>query len=225
MHDRRNLRGFLSQDRAKSCTLATCDDAVVETGPDCPGEKYKRFKRQGGERHGALAGLRVLRRQHDPHRLLDERMNCESFAVSERWPDEGHVNRTVPQSLDQVSSVALHWQQQHVRISSPIGLNESRHTRLEVGCARESDPDVSGFAACPISNVCLCPFHLLQNCRASSSSSVPGSVSSTPRVRRRNSGVPNSCSNCLICRLSGGCLMPSRSAALVKFRSSATATK
>src|SRR5258706_9375754 len=50
------------------------------------------------KRHGALAGLRVLRRQHDPHRLLDERMNCESFAVSERWPDEGHVNRTVPPS-------------------------------------------------------------------------------------------------------------------------------
>src|SRR6266481_8911316 len=35
-HDRRNLRGFLSQDRAKSRTLATCYDAVVETGPDCP---------------------------------------------------------------------------------------------------------------------------------------------------------------------------------------------
>jgi hypothetical protein len=41
IHDRRNLGGFLSQDRAKSRTLATCDDTVVETGPDCPGEKYK----------------------------------------------------------------------------------------------------------------------------------------------------------------------------------------
>ena len=94
---------------------------------------------------------------------VDERMNCESFAVSERWPDEGHVNRTVPQSLDQVRSVALHWRQQHVRIAFSIGLNESRHARLEVGCPRESDPDASGFAACPISNICLCPFHVLQN--------------------------------------------------------------
>src|ERR1700720_2699962 len=40
-------------------TLDTC------AGPDCPGEKYKRFMRQGGERHGALAGLRVL-----PARLI-----------------------------------------------------------------------------------------------------------------------------------------------------------
>jgi hypothetical protein len=85
MHDRRNLRGFLSQDRAKSRTLATCDDAVVETGPDCPEEKYKRFMRQGDERHGALAGLRMLRRQHDPHRLLDERTVLFNFRLFQQY--------------------------------------------------------------------------------------------------------------------------------------------
>src|SRR6266850_3699759 len=53
---------------------------------------------------------RVLRRQHDPHRLLNERMNSNSVAVSERRPDESHVNRTAAQSLDQLRSVALHWQ-------------------------------------------------------------------------------------------------------------------
>jgi hypothetical protein len=46
-----------------------------------------------------------------------------------------------------------------------------------------------------------------------------------PRVRRVNSAVPNSYSSCRICKLSGGCLMPSRPAARVKCRSSATATK
>ena len=54
---------------------------------------------------------------------------------------------------------------------------------------------------------------------------LSASVNSIPRVRRRNSCVPSSCSNCLICTLSGGWLMPSRLAARVKLSSSATATK
>ena len=42
----------------------------------------------------------------------------------------------------------------------------------------------------------------LRMTRASSSINFPASVSSTPRVRRWNSGVPISFSNCRICKLS-----------------------
>ncbi len=61
--------------------------------------------------------------------------------------------------------------------------------------------------------------------RASSSSTRPLSVSSTPRGLRRNSRSPSCPSSALICWLSGGCPMPSRSAARVTCPSSATATK
>jgi uncharacterized membrane protein YdjX (TVP38/TMEM64 family) len=46
-----------------------------------------------------------------------------------------------------------------------------------------------------------------------------------PGVRRVNDAAPNSFSGCRIYKLSGGCLMPSRPAALVRCRSSATAMK
>src|ERR1700741_1611341 len=84
-------------------------------------------------------------------------------AFDRRRSDEGHVNGTVLYSIDQAGRVALHGRQDHARISSPIGLNESRHARLEIGCTSESDADVSGFATCPISNICFCPFYLRQN--------------------------------------------------------------
>src|SRR5258705_1908737 len=87
---------FVFQHRAKSRTLATCDDAVVETGRNRAGGKNNRFLGKCGERHEALAGLRVIRRQHDPQSLLDERMNCDLLAVSEGRSDEGDVNGTIP---------------------------------------------------------------------------------------------------------------------------------
>ena len=54
---------------------------------------------------------------------------------------------------------------------------------------------------------------------------LPASVSASGRLPRSISATPNSSSSCWICRLSGGWAMCSFSAARVKFRSRATATK
>ncbi len=61
--------------------------------------------------------------------------------------------------------------------------------------------------------------------RARARKAVPAGVRATLRLVRHRSGVPSSASRSRICWLSGGCDTPSRSAAAVKLRDSATATK
>ena len=61
--------------------------------------------------------------------------------------------------------------------------------------------------------------------RAWARKAVPASVSSTFRLVRKNSTVPNSCSRSRICWLSGGCEICNRCAAAVKLNSSAKAMK
>ena len=61
--------------------------------------------------------------------------------------------------------------------------------------------------------------------RAPCRNALPASVSLTSRVVRTKSSTPRSRSSCRIAALSGGCAMCSRSAARLKFSSSATAMK
>jgi hypothetical protein len=58
--DRWDLRRFLTEDRAEAGALATGDDAVVETGPDCAREQDQSLVRQSGERQGRAFGPRIV---------------------------------------------------------------------------------------------------------------------------------------------------------------------
>ncbi|MDQ0862688.1 hypothetical protein QF036_000269 [Arthrobacter globiformis] len=66
--------------------------------------------------------------------------------------------------------------------------------------------------------------HMSRICRARGSSVAPAAVSSTFRLVRPKSCAPSFFSSIWIWRLSGGCVMLSRSAAAPKCSSSATAT-
>jgi hypothetical protein len=68
-------------------------------------------------------------------------------------------------------------------------------------------------------------FGLRQDCPRLSKKLAPAAVRWTLRLVRSKSGVSSSISRSLICWLSGGWEMPSRFAAAVKLRLSATATK
>ena len=90
-------------------------------------------------------------------------MNCDRFVVSERQPNEGHVNGTGLHSFDHVGRGAVHWRQQDARIAFSIGLNKFWHARVKIDRSHKPDPDMSCFAPRSILNICLCPFHVLQN--------------------------------------------------------------
>ena len=117
----------------------------------------------------------------------------------------------------------------------------SRSTKDTPGIPSAARRSISGSALCPAMAVyptVMAPaspedtrrtsrsvlMHISRICRALGSRVAPAAVSSTFRLVRPKSWVPSFFSSIWIWRLSGGCVMFSRSAAAPKCSSSATAT-
>jgi hypothetical protein len=86
-------------------------------------------------------------RQHDQHRLLDQREDRKSFAVTDRWADECYVDVAAAESRDLQRRVALLWREKHTRIAFPIGPDDRGYERLEIRRTRHADTNASGLAA------------------------------------------------------------------------------
>ena len=165
-------------------------------------------------------------RQHHQQFLLQQFDEGQLRRPRHRHAQQGHLDVAPHHRLDQVGGRILAQVEFDLRDILAKRLDDPRHHRVQHRGGGEADGQLTDLPARRLPRPRRGAIDRGQDgVRLASSSVCPATVSSTPRALRMNSVTPSSVSSARICWLSGGCCMPSRRAARVMCRSSATATK
>src|SRR5471030_1436924 len=204
-------------------------DQVAREGRLVERQRQHRLVRDVGQFDGVQLGQRVVLVDVDADvlaeaQLLAQIVVAQVVLVEFRFAPEADVDLLGAQRLVLHARAEFVQRPRHARI---LGLELFEQTRYRPPHRRADDahPQPAHFAAVDLADGVDGHAHLAEELGRLAHQRLLATVSSKVRVVRVNRRTPNSLSSFMICWLSGGCEICSRSAARLKLFSSATARK
>ena len=211
-----------------------CQATVVKQGDHLVGIARARLARVDDERlrgqageaecERSLVGHKVVRKRQGHHQRLVPQHVAPHAGVLPADAPETDIDPPLLQRRDLLEADHFHQAQLHIGCLRAEAADEIRQGGVNGGRGETDDKARRplSFSRCIIIRTLSTRS---STCVACSKNSCPASVVFSGLLSRSNSCSPSSSSNCWIWRLSGGWAICSLSAARVKFRSCATATK